>query len=79
MGIAESIFALLSASATVLGAMGSLLWWAYRRGQAAGAENARHQADQRARASADAKIRALEKLVAEMHAELAVMQSRRRH
>jgi hypothetical protein len=79
MGIAEAIFAILSAAATVLCAMGSLLWWAYRRGQAWGAEKARHEADQRAQARADAKIQALERLVAEMHGELTAMQSRRRH
>jgi hypothetical protein len=79
MGIAESIFAILSAAATVLCAIGSLLWWAYRCGQAWGAEKARREAEQRAQARADVKIRALERLVAEMHAELAAMQSRRRH
>ena len=79
MGIAEAISAILGTSATVLCAMGSLLWWAYRRGQASGAERVRHQADQRAQAQADAKIQALERLVAEMHGELAAMQSRRRH
>ena len=52
MGIAEAISAILSGSATVLCAMGSLVWWAYRRGLATGAEKARHQADQRAQARA---------------------------
>jgi hypothetical protein len=78
MGIAEAISAVLSGSVTVLCAMASLLWWAYRRGQASGAEKAAHEAERRAQARADAKIRALERLVAEMHAELAVMQPRRR-
>ena len=78
MGIAEAISAILSGSVTVLCAMGSLVWWAYRRGLATGAEKARHQADQRAQARADAKIRALERQVAEMHAELAALQPRRR-
>ena len=79
MGIAAGIVAILSASTTVLCAIGSLLWWTYRRGQAWGAEQVRHEADQRAQARAEAKIRALEAVVAEMHAELAAMQSRRRH
>jgi hypothetical protein len=79
MGIATAVFAILSAATTVLCATGSLLWWAYRRGQASGAERARRDADQRAQARADAKIRALERLVAEMHGELAAMQFRRRH
>jgi hypothetical protein len=78
MSIAEAVFAILSASATVLGGLGSLLWWAYRRGQVSGAEKARHEADQRAQADANAKIQALERLVAGMQAELASMQPKRR-
>lgn len=78
MGTAEAIVAILSASATALGCMGSLLWWTYRRGQASGAEKAKHEAGQRAQAQADAKIQELERLVAEMRAELASMQPRRR-
>ena len=78
MGTAEAIVAILSASATVLACMGSLLWWTYRRGQTSGAEKAKHEADQRAQAQADAKIQALERLVAETRAELASMQPKRR-
>jgi hypothetical protein len=78
MSIAQAVFVILSASATVLGGLVSLLWWVFRRGQASGAEKARHQADQRAQAQADAKIQALEKLVTEMRAELASMQPKRR-
>jgi type VI protein secretion system component VasK len=78
MGTVEAILATLSASATVLGCLGSLLWWTYRRGQASGVEKAKREADQRAQAQADAKIQALERLVAEMRAELASMQPKRR-
>lgn len=78
MGIPQAVLAVLSASATVLGGLGSLLWWAYRRGQVSGAEKAGHEADQRAQAEAAAKIQALERLVAEMQAELASMQPKRR-
>ena len=78
MGIAEAVFAILSASAVVLGGLGSLLWWVYRRGQASGAETAGHKADQRAQAQADAKIQALERRVAAMQTELASMQPKRR-
>ena len=78
MGTAEAIVAILSASATVLGCLGSLLWWTYRRGQASGVEKAKREADQRAQAQADAKIQALVRLVAETRAELASMQPKRR-
>jgi Flp pilus assembly protein TadB len=78
MGAAQVISVVLSASATVLGALGSLLWWTYRRGQASGAEKARHEADQLAQAQADAKIQALERRVTEMQAELASRQPKRR-
>ena len=78
MGVAEAVFAILSASATVLGGLGGLLWWAYRRGQASGSAKARNEADQRALAQADAKIQALESRVAEVQAELAAMQPKRR-
>lgn len=78
MGAAQVISVVLSASATVLGALGSLLWWAYRRGQASGAEKARHETDQLAQAQADAKIQALERRVTEMQAELASRQPKRR-
>ena len=78
MGAAQVISVVLSASATVLGALGSLLWWTYRRGQAAGAEKARHEADQLAQAKADAKIQALEQRVTEMQAELSSKQAKRR-
>jgi hypothetical protein len=78
MGIAEAILAILSASVTVLGGLGSLLWWAYRRGQVSGAERAKHEAEQRAQAEENAKIEALQKLVIEMRAELVSMQPKRR-
>jgi len=78
MGTAEAVVAILSTSVTALGGMGSLLWWTYRRGQASGAEKARREADQRAQAQADAKIQALERLVAEMRAELTSIQPKRR-
>jgi hypothetical protein len=78
MGIAEMVFAILSASATALGSVGGLLWWVYRRGQASGADRARREAGQRTQAEADARIQALEKLIAETRVELASLQPKRR-
>ena len=64
MGTAEAVFAILSASATALGILGGLLWWAYKQGQASGVEVAKREA--------------LEQVVAEIRAELAAIQPKRR-
>lgn len=63
MSVAEAIAAILSAAVPLLVALG-LLWWAYRRGEAAGAEKARREA--------------LEQVVGEIRAELASIQAKRR-
>jgi hypothetical protein len=78
VGAAQAVSVILSTSVTALGALGSLLWWAYRRGQASGAEKARQEAEQHAQAQADAKIQVLELRVAEMQAGLASRQPKRR-
>lgn len=68
MSTAQAIAAALGAIVPLLAALASLLWWAYRRGEAAGME----------KAEGKAKIEALERLLTETRAELASLQPRRR-
>lgn len=68
MGIAEEIAVIVSAIVSLIVALASLLWWIYRRGEAAGAE----------RAAGKAKVEALERLLTETRVELASLQQRRR-
>jgi hypothetical protein len=77
MGIAEAVFAILSASATALGGLGGLLWWVYNRGQASGVEKAKREALEQASGVEKAKREALEQAVAEIWAQLAAIQRRR--
>jgi hypothetical protein len=78
MSIAQAVAAILGATVPLLVALASLLWWAYRRGEASGAEKAKRAADERAQAEADAKIQALERLIAETRCELASLQMKRK-
>jgi hypothetical protein len=67
MSMAEGIAVIVSAIVPLIVALTSLLWWAYRRGEAAGME----------KAAGKAKIEALERLLTETRAELASLQPRR--
>jgi hypothetical protein len=71
MSTAEAVAAILSATVPLLVALASLMWWAYRRGLAAGEEK-------RSLAEATAKIEALQRSQAEILAELASLQQKRR-
>jgi len=64
MIITEAVLAILAGAATLLGAESSLVWWAYKRGNAAAQDKA--------------KIEELGRSLAETRAELAALQSRRR-
>jgi len=64
MSIAEAVAAILSATVPLLVALAGLMWWAYRRGEAVGAEKARRES--------------LERIVADIRAELAAMRPKRR-
>jgi hypothetical protein len=68
MNAAELLCTILGTVVTVLVALASLVWWAYKRGIAAGKE----------RAEDKAKIEGLERQLAETRAELAAMQPKRR-
>lgn len=72
MSIAEAIFAIFGTIVTALTAKATLLWWAYKRGEAAGAEKAGRDA---AQAESQARIEQLARELAETHAELATLQS----
>jgi hypothetical protein len=78
MSIAEVVAAILSATVPLLVALASLMWWAYRRGEAAGEEKAERKAGERSQAEDKAKIEALGQLLAETRAELASLQPKRR-
>lgn len=78
MSVAQGLAAVLSATVPLLVALASLLWWAYRRGEAAGEERAKRQADELTQAESKAKLEALERLLAETRTELASWQPRRR-
>jgi hypothetical protein len=75
MSIVEAIFAILGTVVTALTAEATLLWWAYRRGETAGAEKAERDA---ARAAGQARMEQLARELAETRAELATLQSKRR-
>jgi hypothetical protein len=75
MDVTLVVFTVVGTSVAVLCALAGLVWWAYKRGQAAGAEKAGRDA---ARAEDQAKIDALERQLAETRAELAAIQPRRR-
>jgi len=75
MNTVEVIFTVLGTAVTGLGAFGSLLWWAYRRGESAGSERAGRDA---ARAEDKARIAALEQSLTKTRAEVAALQPRRR-
>ena len=78
MSIAQAVAAILSATVPLLVALASLMWWAYRRGEAAGEERAERKAGERSQAEDKAKIEALGQLLAETRAELASLQPKRR-
>jgi type VI protein secretion system component VasK len=78
MSTAEAIGAILGAAVPLLVALASLLWWAYKRGEAAGEAKAERRAGERSLAEDKAKIQALERQLAEILAELAFMQPKRR-
>jgi hypothetical protein len=78
MSAPQGITAVLGAIVPLLAAMASLLWWAYRRGEAAGEDRAKRQADERTQAESKAKIEALEQLLTQTRTELASLQPRRR-
>jgi len=78
MSIAEAIAAILSAIVPLLVALASLMWWAYRRGEAAGEEKAERRAGERSQAEDKAKIEALERQLGKILTELASIQPRRR-
>jgi hypothetical protein len=75
MSIAEAVFAILGTVVTALTAEATLLWWVYKRGEAAGAEKARRDA---AQAESQARIERLACELAETRAELAALQAKRR-
>jgi hypothetical protein len=68
MSVAEAVFAILGTAVTTLSTLGALMWWVYKRGQAAGAE----------RAEDKAKIEALERLLTDTRTELFALQAKRR-
>ena len=78
MSMAQEIAAVLSATVPLIVALASLLWWAYRRGEAAGEEKATRRVDERTQAESKAKIEILERLLTETRAELATLQPKRR-
>jgi hypothetical protein len=75
MSVAEAIFAIFGTVVTALTAEATLLWWAYKRGEAAGAEKAGQDA---AQAESQARIEQLARELTETRAELAALQSKRR-
>jgi hypothetical protein len=75
MSIAEAVFAILGTVVTALTAEATLLWWVYKRGEAAGAEKAGRDA---AQAAGQARIEQLARELAETRAELTALQSKRR-
>jgi type VI protein secretion system component VasK len=74
MGTAEAVAAILSATVPLLVALAGLIWWAYRRGEAAGEAKAERRAGERSLAEEKAKIEALDRRLGEILAELASMQ-----
>ncbi len=78
MGAAEAGAAILSAAVALLVALASLMWWAYKRGEAAGEARAERRAGERSLAEDKAKIEALERRLGEVLAQLASRQPKRR-
>jgi len=60
MSTAEAVAVILGAAVPLLVALASLMWWAYRRGEAAGEAKAERKAGERSLAEDKARIRALE-------------------
>ena len=75
VSIAEAVFAILGTVVTALTGEATLMWWVYRRGEAAGAEKAGRDA---AQAEGQARIEQLARELAETRAGLAALQSKRR-
>ena len=69
---------ILGAAVPLLVALASLMWWAYRRGEAAGEAKAERKAGERSLAEDKARIRALEQQLGEILAEIAALQPKRR-
>ena len=63
----DTIYALIGTIITGLSVVGSLVWWAYRRGQRAGAQ----------RAEDTARIKALEVQLTETRRQLVALQVKR--
>jgi hypothetical protein len=78
MNIALAVAAILSAAVALLIALAGLLRWVYRRGESSGAEKARREADERSQAEDKARIKDLERVLAETRAELASIQPKRK-
>ena len=78
MNTAQTVFAILSAAATVLATLAGLLWWVFRQGCNAGKEEARREAVLQAQADAAAKVISLEARLLELETELDSLQSKRR-
>ncbi len=78
MNIAVTAFIIIGGAAPALAGMASLLRMVYRRGVAAGEEKARREAERHVQAEERKKILELERLVAELRAEQASTQPRRR-
>jgi hypothetical protein len=72
MSVVMVVFAILGTTVTVLVALAGLVWWAYKRGQAAGADKAGRDA---ARAEDVAKIEALQRQLTETRTDLADTQA----
>jgi hypothetical protein len=60
------VFAILGTTVTVLAALASLVWWAYKRGHTAGEASSGNKA----------KVEGLERQLAETRRDLAALQSR---
>jgi len=78
MSTAEAVAVILGAAVPLLVALASLMWWAYRRGEAAGEAKAERKAGERSLAEDKARIRALEQQLGEILAEIAASQPKRR-
>jgi hypothetical protein len=63
----EAVFVIIGTVVALAGSVAGLVWWAYRRGQAAATQ----------RADDKARIEALERQLAETRTELAALRSRR--
>jgi hypothetical protein len=70
MSNAEAFAVILSGTIPALVALAGLLWWAYKRGEAAGEARAERRASERSQAEDKARITDLERQLAETRAEL---------